>query len=151
MQITPEWVAVVLTAMTMSGGAGAWFGQRRERAKAALPLIRPNYHGNGHLRSVEIVNRLSEDLAVSQLTFARQVYLGGYALDEGGSLIRGSQVFHSSPVAPGWDINAGATRTFPVTVVQSSNGNTQPLTLTISSSLRTLRSRRFTVETSQKL
>lgn len=69
MELTPEWVAIILTLMGMSGGAGVWLQKRREQARAALPILRPQWGvpaKRGYAVSVLVVNRLKEDLLISK-------------------------------------------------------------------------------------
>lgn len=148
MQVTAEWIAVVLTLMGMSGGAGAWWQEQRHKRRAAIPLVRPEWGPpgiKGYAVRILIVNRLNEDLLVS-----RAECRSSFTLMEPGSYDPGTSTTTestytpaASPMALAWKINANSDgdMTFHI------DGTNTPrwLRLTLSSSSRTLSHKRLTV------
>lgn len=144
MDVTPEWVAVVLTLMGMSAGAGAWLQDQRHRARAAMPLVRPQWGPPGEKEyavSVVIVNRLNEDLLISRAECRSSFTLaarGAYDPSKGTAPLTYTAV--ASPMACAWTIHANSEGEMTFRV----DGPNTPrwLRLTVSSSARTLRRKR---------
>jgi hypothetical protein len=145
--ITPEWVAVVLTLMGMSGGAGAWLQQQRHRARAAIPLIRPEWGASGeagYAVKVHIVNRLNEDLLISRAECRTTFTLAepnGYDMSKSEAKFTYTKA--ASPMALAWAIKANSEGEMTFRI----DGPNTPrwLRLTVSSSSLTLRNRRLPV------
>lgn len=147
MDVTPEWVAVVLTLMGMSAGAGAWLQVQRHRARAAMPLVRPQWGPpgeKGYAVSVAIVNRLNEDLLISRAECRSSFTLAepsGYDPSKGKTQFTYTPV--ASPMALAWTIHANSEGEMTFRV----DGPNTPLwlRLTVSSSANTLRHKRMIV------
>jgi hypothetical protein len=129
---TPDLIAlgalVVAVAGTAGGGLG-WLLKGRQDRRKVLPII--NWDG----QSLHVLDRLNEDLTITEVRAAAPVHFGEYATDNGGSIIPGTQKVYPSPVAVSWFIPAGERRSFPLTVFTDRAAH---LELTISSSWRTL-------------
>lgn len=148
MEVTPEWIAVVLTLMGLSGGAGAWVQEQRHKARAAMPIIRADWRPpgkKGHAVSITIVNRLNEDLVVSHAECRSTFTLsepGVYDPATGTSQKTYTQV--ASPMDPAWSIHANSEgkMTFRIDGAETPRW----LRLTMTSSTGTLRRKRMVVQ-----
>lgn len=134
MQITAEWAAVIVAGAV---AAGTWLGSWRERKKASMPLV--TWTG-AHLH---VANRLNEHLTIDQISANGQIYLGEYRTDDGGSMVPGSEVLAPSPYRPHWIVPASSERIWALMIFDARD--TPTIRLTMSSSLRTLRSKRLTL------
>jgi hypothetical protein len=149
MAITPEWAAVVLTLMSMSGAAGTWIERRRNQLRSALPIVRAEWSAGsgGFTAYVQIVNRMDEDLRITEaacattfITVAPTNYVAGN--------VEKQLTQTPSPMLVDWLVQARGERREEIVVV----GGDAPrwLRFTMSSSASTLRSKRITIRESQR-
>ena len=147
MAVKPEWVAIVLTLMGMSGAVGAWVQKQRDRARAALPLVRLQWGEpgeKGYAVSVVVVNRLDEDLLVS-----RAECRSNFSVAESGPYEPGTGTVPvtytraASPMVIAWTVRANSEGEMTFRI----DGPNTPrwLRLTVSSSLRTLHNKHLVV------
>ena len=149
MGISPEWVAVILTAFGMSAGAGAYLQRRITERRAVTPLIRTRWSAGPKGRSVNItvVNRLNEDLAFSRArakaAFVVKVREEGPPDDP---VITERSVGQS--IQLDWIVEAGKEASFWLKL----SGTNCPrwIALTVSSSAKTLRCKRLIINDSQE-
>jgi len=150
MEVTPQWVGVVLTALGMGAAAGVWLEKRLQVRRDVLPLVRASWKSGaaGHAVKVTLVNRLNEDLRVERAEARTRLVEQSLTYDAGGSIVNSELVPQGRSVPLKWDILVGesGTETFRLEGADSARW----LQLTISSSARTLRSRRLIVKDSQK-
>lgn len=150
MEVTPEWVAVVLTLMGMSAGAGAWLQGQRHRSRAAIPIIRANWNvgKKGITAHVTIINRLNEDVYVTTAecpSIFTVVTPSEY--DPATGSCEFSYTPQPSPMTLDWLVPAlgESTETFTVDGAETRRW----LRLTMTSSAKTLQRRRVIVRDSQ--
>ncbi|WP_347271662.1 hypothetical protein [Rhizorhabdus histidinilytica] len=145
--ISPEGAGAVVAIAGAAGAAGAWIERRLAEARAAVPIFRPHYSNvvDGILTHITIVNRLNEDLTIERVDAEDDIFVGEVEYDAGGSIIRESQKYHPSPVRPNWLVPALGQETYELWSPRSGF-----ILLTVSSSSRTIRSKRFKLELSQK-
>ncbi|WP_305096454.1 hypothetical protein [Croceibacterium aestuarii] len=148
MQITPEWVGVVLTAMAMSGAAATWFERKRAEARQAMPIVRAAWNPEHPFVTITVVNRLNEDLFIDRAEAKADFIETRHAPGEGWEYTPPKVVRVPSPLRLDWHVRAGETATFDLGL---SNRNAQRwIRLTMSSSSRTLRRKRLSVADNQK-
>jgi len=145
MQITPEWLGVVLTLMTMSGGFGAYIQRRFDVARHALPIIRSDWNAGtkGFTVKIELVNRLNEDLNITLIEAKNDFSESHSDYDTNTSKATFTYTLTPSPMPLDWVIKAYETdkRSFCVEDASSEHW----LRLTMSSSARTFRSKRLII------
>jgi hypothetical protein len=137
--------------MGMSGAAGAWIQTQVQRRRAVLPIVRAEWGDpaeGGYFAQVTLVNRLNEDLLVTTVECASTFAVkksASYDPNSGNAVSTYETV--ASPMCIRWSVPADgeSTETFCI------DGAATPrvIRLTISSSAKTLRSRRVTVRDSQ--
>ncbi|MCG7348207.1 hypothetical protein [Sphingomonas sp. ACRSK] len=151
MQITAEWAAVVLTALGMGGAAGSYIERRLQGARAALPIIRADWHRGtkGFSCKLDLANRLDEDLIIERAECATEFVETTPILDSGGSIAGHTAQRYPSPREVGLTIDPRGSGKLSLSV----EGAKEParVTIIISSSARTLRSKRLTLRPSQEL
>ena len=138
MEISAEWAGVALGLIAaVSGGIGYFLRDLKDRrAMQPIALLRPE--------RIEIINRCSEPLHVDRLDAPCAVCTGNREQDEYGEETR--PIYEPTPVFPGWEIAPHSTGTFPLWVDGPSDTSIEIL---VTSSLRTIRSKRVTVRPSQ--
>ncbi len=150
MQITAEWVAVLLTALGMGGAIGSWVQRRLDATRRAVPILRAQWHygTGGFTAEVEIVNRLDEDLLVETVA-ARGPFVRFERTSDGAGGFSQKDVGRDpSPKRLGHTVQPLARSSLSISV---DGDATEPwLGFTISSSARTLRRKRLSVRDSQK-
>lgn len=148
-EVTPEWIAIVLTLMGMSGGVGAWLQEQRHKSRAALPIIRVRWSGGelGFTAHVTIINRLNEDVCVTAVECVGNFSDVNSSYDTETSEVKFNYTPIPSPQILDWTVPAlgEGTETFTV-----DGGETRRwLRLTLSSSSKTLRRKRMVVRESR--
>jgi hypothetical protein len=145
MEITPEWVAIVLTALGMGGAAGVWIERRIQAARDVMPIVRTRWTSgpSGHTAKVTLVNRLNEDLHVTSVHAKARLMKQTLEYDPGGSIVQSTLTPLASTVPLDWHILAG--QTAAETFWLEGGGSVRWLRLTINSSAGTLRSKRMTI------
>lgn len=138
MELSPEWIATGIGALSLAGGAFLWLEKRRNQRRSILPLVQ--WDG----RRIEIVNRLDEALLVTSVEADGYLSLGEYDFDEGGSLVPGSEKRYESRVEPGWKVPSLGSGNFAL----SSFATDRVIQISVSSSLDTIRNRRIAVRES---
>ena len=147
-EITPEWIAAITALMGMSGGFGAWIHARIVARRNSMAIIRASWSNGrgGFAVTVEIVNRLNEDIRVS-LVEAKSEFAVPSLVDDGKG--GGKTVYnpHASPMPIDWLVEAEgrSKETFRVNGPETARW----LRLTMSSSSKTLRCKRVIVRASQ--
>lgn len=149
MVVTPEWVGVVLTAMAMSGGIGVWLERRLAQGRAALPIVRARWANHDRVRLVRItlVNRLDEDLLITEIRASGPLIEQSIDYDVGGSITDVALIPGEPVKALDWRIGAKEAGWEEFRFDDPSPSAWAKIT--ISSSSRTLRSRRVTVRPNQ--
>jgi hypothetical protein len=147
MKITSEWVIVVLTTMTMSGGAGAWLHAQYVARRKALPIIRAEWRTGtiAHTVHLHIINRLDEDLYIVKAEADQGFLVNVGARDPVLSSISPTWEERPSPMELDWMIAPVSESKQELSV-----GKSRRLTITMSSSARTLRSKRVTIRDSHR-
>lgn len=150
MELSPEWVGVVLTALGSGGAVGVWIDRRVQEARSHMPIIRTDWSegSEGYRARIEIVNRLDEDLFVERAEADTDFVETIYAFDDGGSIAGHSNERYASPRTLHTTVPPRGSAKFLLSVAA---GGSRRITLTLSSSNRTLRSKRVTLRPSQKL
>lgn len=133
--MTSDWLTIGLGILSpISGAIGGMIGyQVRKRGErvAAEPIIRWR---NG---LIEFVNRINEDLTIERIATSGTLFVDAGLYDDGGSYIPG-RMAQGASFEPNWTIRPLRTENFTLWVDGSSSA-----IVTISSSNRTLRSRRM--------
>lgn len=148
MEITSEWALVVLTLMGMSGGFGAWLHAQVIAGRRAAPIIRSEWASgtDGHSVSLHITNTLDEELTIHRAeidgTFA--VNVGAYKPATGSVAPVWEE--RPSPMKLDWTIAPKAGSRFQLCMSGS-----RRLTLTMSSSAKTLRRKRLIIRDNQRM
>jgi len=146
MQLTAEWVGAIATALATGILIGSGFQRRRDARRNALPIMRAIWKDGqlGFTVTVELENRLNEDLHVTKAECRSrfgEVIPGDYDPETGNVEV----TYHkkASPMNLDFRIppNGKSLRDFKVDGPETSRW----LRLTMSSSAKTLRSRRMVV------
>lgn len=151
MDIDPEWVGAVVALMTASGGVGAWIHREMTQRRAALPILRADWRqgAEGPICHLRIINRLDEDLKIEAVE-CKGVFV--VKSNERYDPSRGVALYDSvgvhSPMRVGWLVPPRSEVDRELEL--SPRHAPRWLRLTISSSSRTLRSKRVIVADSQK-
>lgn len=145
-EFTPQWVAVILTLMGMSGGLGAWLQEQRYKHRAALPIVRTQWNvgERGFAAKVTIVNRLNEDIYVTSAECRSNFSNVDREYDPSTGQVNFAYTPVESPLAFNWVVPAlgEGTETFKIDGAATERW----LRLTLSSSAKTFRRKRLTVE-----
>lgn len=148
MQITPEWALVVLTLMGMSGGFGAWVHAQIIAGRKALPIIRAQWTSGtgGHSVSLTVTNMLDEQLSIHRAETDDSFAVNVGAYDPATGSVPTVWEERPSPMELDWIIEPKMGSRFGLCMSGS-----RRVTITISSSAKTLRCKRVTIRDSQKL
>lgn len=140
MQIDSNFVAALAGALGIGGGFGTWLERKRAERRAEAPHIR--WDG----ATIEIANRIDEDIFITEVIANGPARIGDYLFDDGGSIIPDTDTIFRAPFDPGWIVPAKSRARFALSVEAES----QRATLSISSSLKTMRCRRFSIRASAR-
>ena len=150
MELTPEWIGVILSALELGGGFGVWIEKRWQANRSAVPIVRAEWRSGsgGHSVRITLVNRLDEDLRIERAEAKTNFVENEIEKDAGGSIIKSYLVSTGTQVSPDWAVLAGRSsiKSFRLEGADSAAW----IRLTVSSSARTLCSKRIVVERSQK-
>lgn len=142
--LIPEWWAVALTLVGMTGGGTAWLMQRRFEARAALPIIRRSWTEGekGCTCHIELENRLNEDLYVTcaraRGTLVECQYT--YAPSTGSTVLTG-EVEHRGVMTLSESAKPNSQLRFTISLQDKSERARRSLKIQVSSSNSTLRKR----------
>lgn len=135
MAITPEWIVAIVGALGLGGGIGARLERWRQRRRDTAPLV--DWDGT----CLTVTNRIEEYLLIATINADGEFSLGEWDYDEGGSILPGTERLYRSRATVNWIIGPKETKGF--TIYGSSF---RRISLTASSNLKTIRSRRFTAQ-----
>lgn len=145
MSFSPEWIAIVLTALGMGGAAGVWIEKRLQANRSAMPIIRSVWQTGtgGQGARIEFVNRLDEDLHVTRVEckskFVSSEIIKGGSPDEP----KFSYTMIDSPRSLDFTVPANDSKKLSVAI----DGAETPrwLRFTVSSSAKTLSKKRYVI------
>jgi hypothetical protein len=151
MQLSAEWASVIVAALGLGFVVGGAVQRRRDANRNAIPIVRAiwKYGELGFTVTVELVNRLNEDLYVTRAEcrsrFSKSIP-GDY--DPATSKVEFTYELTESPMDLDWKIppNSKDLRSFSI----DSAATQSWLRLTVSSSSKTLRSKRMVVTDSKR-
>lgn len=133
---TSDWIAIAGVALAAGGAIGGVIGWRLKRAKDARdaePILR--WDG----RTLAVQNRINEDLTIERVEAAGGLLRDTGRYDDDGVWIPGELEPMGNSTA--WAVQAAGSAAFPL-LARSNKAN-----VWISSSNRTLRSKRITIHT----
>jgi hypothetical protein len=145
-ELTAEWASAGVAMLVAAGGAGAWMHKLYEDARRATPLFRPAMAG-GRLIGFEIVNRLDEDLMIGEAIADGPLGLPVFGDDGYTSAAQVGVDMGGNRRSLDWTVPANGTRYFSI----FAETEVSKVSLTVSSSLYTLRRKRFSVAIRAKL